>query len=195
MSVVAKVVGIQLQPGDMVTAYINGSLRASTPFSNSNGYNDYVFATVAGETADHNQTVSFSLVRNGQVIPLTGMVDFKANGIEGDSKAPVILTADASTNTNWLNGTGVDVTIYPNPFTHATDIVWEAFNGETAEITITNVQGAVVARFDAQPASNGTQTFRWNGDNLQGGKVMPGIYYVKVKTTAYTQVLQVVKSE
>jgi hypothetical protein len=195
MNVVARVIGIQPQAGDQVAAYINGTLRASVPFSSNSAYADFVFATIAGEAEDHNQTVSFSLIRNGQMIPLTGTVDFKTNGIEGDSKAPLLLTADATTNTSWLSGSDLNVTIYPNPFTNVADIVWEAFDGEMAEITITNAQGAVVARFDAQPASNGTQTIRWNGDNLQGGKVTPGIYHVKVKTNAYTRVLQVIKSE
>ncbi|MFW5724922.1 MAG: LamG-like jellyroll fold domain-containing protein [Bacteroidota bacterium] len=195
MNLIAKVEGIQLLENDLVAAFVNGSLRSSTLFSDMPGYEEYVFLTIAGETHDYNQPVEFRLIRGNESIALDADITFAANAIEGELKIPVILMAGESTNISDYGDDHTGVKLYPNPFTKSVDIQFFSATPGEVEITIVNSQGALVAKFAALPAADGMQKVTWNGENLRGGKVTPGVYYVKIRTNQSTRVFPVVKTE
>lgn len=195
MSMIARVVGLQPHADDVIVAIVNGSIRASAGVSDMKGYEGYVFMTLAGETDDHNQPVEFRLIRGNETFMLDAAITFTVNAIEGHLGAPVLLVAEQATNVDGFDNLNVGVRLYPNPFTHHTDILFHSPGQDEVDVSVVNAQGALVAKFTSLATSDGSHRVRWNGENLHGSKVMPGVYFIKIKTSEFSKVLPVVKSE
>lgn len=77
---------------------------------------------------------------------------------------------------------------YPNPFNPSTTISFNltAENAEGAKISIYNLRGQKIKKFDIRNLKLGMNKIDWNGDDENGNTVSSGIYLYKLKYGNYT---------
>jgi len=82
-----------------------------------------------------------------------------------------------------------DLTITPNPFNNRVQIILgKNWASESAEVTIFDVTGKLITRFDhLDPKS---RQISWDGKDARGRDVPEGIYLIRFKTPDYTETIK-----
>ena len=81
---------------------------------------------------------------------------------------------------------------YPNPFSSSTSIPYDLNKGSDIKVTIYDILGRVVRKFNIGQQSVGTHNLTWNGCNEFGQKVASGIYFYRLDTDGQSQVKKMV---
>jgi glucuronoarabinoxylan endo-1,4-beta-xylanase len=81
---------------------------------------------------------------------------------------------------------------YPNPFSAFTDIPYDLNEGCDIKVTIYDILGRVVRKFDVGQQSVGSHNVTWNGFNDFGQKVASGIYFYRLEASGESQVKKMV---
>jgi glucuronoarabinoxylan endo-1,4-beta-xylanase len=81
---------------------------------------------------------------------------------------------------------------YPNPFSTSTAIPYDLNKGSDIKVTIYDILGRVVRKFDIGQQSVGTHNITWNGCNEFGQKVASGIYFYRLDVNGESQVKKMV---
>ena len=81
---------------------------------------------------------------------------------------------------------------YPNPFSTSTSIPYDLNKGSDIKVTIYDILGRVVRKFEIGQQSNGTHNITWNGNNDLGQKVASGIYFYRLDADGESQVKKMV---
>ncbi len=82
-----------------------------------------------------------------------------------------------------INEEPVFFSVAPNPFKNATDIVIELPKEDRVSINIFDASGRLVKTIANGNLASGRQQFRWNGTDVTGKNLTPGIYYIVAETT------------
>jgi Ca-activated chloride channel family protein len=87
------------------------------------------------------------------------------------------------------------VSVYPNPFTdHVTIDIQLTENSEIEDLTIYDLKGAVVYKFEVNQIKSGSnKSIRWNGLAQNGSAVKPGIYILSYRTLNTSKTLKLIK--
>ena len=72
---------------------------------------------------------------------------------------------------------------YPNPFAQQTKIDYSIHKDENVQLIIYNMKGRLIETLVDKKLQKGNYSVIWNGKNDLNDKVVPGIYYYKLKTT------------
>ncbi|MCB9208672.1 MAG: T9SS type A sorting domain-containing protein [Ignavibacteriales bacterium] len=81
---------------------------------------------------------------------------------------------------------------YPNPFSSSTSIPYNLSKQSKVEVSIYDVLGREVKKFEIGNKSNGYHTLFWNGTNNFGQKVANGIYFYKFSVDGENQIKKMV---
>lgn len=81
---------------------------------------------------------------------------------------------------------------YPNPFSSTTAIPYGLNEESKIEVTIYDILGRVVRKFDAGRQSMGTHSILWDGRNSLGQFVANGVYFYKLNADGQSQVKKMV---
>ena len=180
MSIVA--VSDQMEPGDRILAYVDGSLRGVSDAVDM-GEKQLNFISVAGENRDRD--VSFELERNGDVIARAKTTfSYQANAVLGTLAQPVEL--DFSTPKD-------NISVYPNPFTDKLNIHVAAQSGDIVEIAVYDVLGRLIMKRAQETVTGNFFHTTWNGIVEGNSTSAPGIYLVHVTLNGETSVYKVEK--
>jgi len=84
---------------------------------------------------------------------------------------------------------------YPNPFSSSTAIPYQIKKESDVEVTIYNILGRVVKKFNVGQQSVGLYNVLWDGRNNFGQKVASGVYFYKLSTDNESQVKKMIFSQ
>ncbi len=82
--------------------------------------------------------------------------------------------------------------IRPNPALDRCLLHFALSEKENVSLTIYNVAGAKVKTIVQKTLNEGTYIYEWNGRDEKGHKVLPGVYFVRLKTGDFTSVKKVI---
>jgi len=77
---------------------------------------------------------------------------------------------------------------YPNPFNPTTTIKFAISAPQQVEISIFNLKGQKVRSYNQHYQEPGNYSIVWNGNDDEGKPAGTGIYFYKLKTSAYSQI-------
>ncbi len=81
--------------------------------------------------------------------------------------------------------------VFPNPFTHSANIVFQARPDSQITINIININGLRVRTFKNTATPDGIQTLKWDGTDSKGRKVIPGIYLIQIVSGNHSETTSV----
>jgi len=82
---------------------------------------------------------------------------------------------------------------YPNPFSTATVYNYRVVGASSAvEVGVYNVAGRLVKTLASGPQSQGTYTVTWNGTDEAGVRMAPGVYFLKSRVDAESNVNRII---
>ena len=81
---------------------------------------------------------------------------------------------------------------YPNPFRHTTAIKYQLAAAQQVELCIYNAAGQLVRTIGNAPGNSGSNSAGWDGLDLQGRGVVPGVYFYRLTAGAATHCGRVV---
>ena len=73
-----------------------------------------------------------------------------------------------------------EIGVSPNPMTNQAEISFDITQGSHVMVDIINLNGQRIALLGEDNASSGHLSFSWNVTDLNGNKVSPGLYLVRV---------------
>jgi len=118
-------------------------------------------------------------------------LSFKANEIVGTLSNPFILTTKTTTSVNEnLNIASNSITAYPNPFTNNLSITYKISQTEDVKISIYNQIGMLISTVVDNQVNKGVYTIQLDEKTT---KLKSGVYFVKMESTNYSEVIKVVK--
>jgi hypothetical protein len=82
---------------------------------------------------------------------------------------------------------------YPNPFNPTTTIVYKVpSGGALVTVRVYDVEGRLVRTLVDRYVGGGTHTVDWNGRDRKGNAVASGVYFYRMKTTAFAETRKMV---
>ena len=81
---------------------------------------------------------------------------------------------------------------YPNPFNPVTTLIYELHKDAKVNITIYDILGNQVKTLINNVQNRVYKSIQWNASNNYGQKVETGIYFYKVQTNDYQQVMKII---
>jgi hypothetical protein len=82
---------------------------------------------------------------------------------------------------------------YPNPFSTATVYNYRVVNASSAvEVGVYNVAGRLVKTLASGSQTTGTYTVSWNGTDEAGVRMAPGVYFLKARVDADSNVNRII---
>jgi glucuronoarabinoxylan endo-1,4-beta-xylanase len=81
---------------------------------------------------------------------------------------------------------------YPNPFSSSTAIPYELKTQSDIQVTIYDILGRIVRKFNVGQQSVGLHSVLWDGRNNFGQTVASGVYFYKLSTDAESQVRKMI---
>ncbi|NPA37141.1 MAG: T9SS type A sorting domain-containing protein [Chlorobi bacterium] len=177
-SVLAELKGIDMQPGDIVLAYINNDVRGAAV----QGDDKLLYVSVYGTGADLGDYITFRLKRDDELIELNGGCSFNGNSIEGTLTNPVLITADQSF------GKVKELNVYPNPFDKTLNLQVLLSEETTVSYSIVSIAGEIMY--------NSPEITCYSGINklpVEVSFLTTGVYYIRVKAGDEFEVFKVVK--
>ena len=70
---------------------------------------------------------------------------------------------------------------YPNPFNPTTNISYSVANKGNVELSIYNIKGQLVKKYQQSNQNPGNYSIIWNGFDMNNNKVSSGMYLYKLK--------------
>jgi hypothetical protein len=80
---------------------------------------------------------------------------------------------------------------YPNPFREFTNICWDQKDASPVLISVYNLKGQLVKRFEPQRFESGELV--WAGEDSQGRQVSPGLYFIRLQSGPKVQTGKVLR--
>ncbi len=80
---------------------------------------------------------------------------------------------------------------YPNPFREFTQICWDQKDASPVLISVYNLKGQLVKRFEPQRPESGELV--WSGEDSQGRQVSPGLYFIRLQSGSEVQTGKVLR--
>lgn len=81
---------------------------------------------------------------------------------------------------------------FPNPFNHYTKIHYDLSEDNMVDLTIYDIRGEKVLTVVKRFQNAGSYKIVWRGTNMKGNKVSSGIYFVRLRTDKYTNVIKMI---
>jgi glucuronoarabinoxylan endo-1,4-beta-xylanase len=81
---------------------------------------------------------------------------------------------------------------YPNPFSSSTAIPYEIKNNSDVQVTIFDILGRVVRKFNVPQQAVGRHNILWDGYNNLGYKVADGIYFYRLNVNGESRVKKMI---
>ena len=81
---------------------------------------------------------------------------------------------------------------YPNPFSSTTSIPYNLNKGSDIQVTIYDILGRVIRKFNIGQQSVGTHNIIWNGCNEFGQRVATGVYFYRLNADGESQVKKMI---
>ena len=81
---------------------------------------------------------------------------------------------------------------YPNPFNAKTNVPYSLDKQSTVEIEIYNLLGQKITTLVSESKSKGDHLASWNGRDDNGREVAGGVYFCRMRTPTYTQMIKLV---
>ncbi|MDR0791884.1 MAG: T9SS type A sorting domain-containing protein [Chitinophagaceae bacterium] len=187
MTLLAQVEGFNLQPTDVINAYVGGELSGkATPIHNPLTGNYSFYFNISGET---NQPVYFNVERNGQAIATSASnISYVSNSSIGTPKKPYPITFD---------GASAKTTVYPNPFKdHTTIEVNIPNNGastHSVQLSIFDISGKKVYEQATQQVTGNVYETVWNSSGKNEYGISQGIYIIQITIDGKQQSIKVMK--
>ena len=75
----------------------------------------------------------------------------------------------------------IDINVYPNPTRGMAFISCELLENTSVECALYDINGAEVKKFFISQKCNNS-TLIWDGRDNKGNRVVPGVYFLRVKT-------------
>ncbi|MEG1838158.1 MAG: LamG-like jellyroll fold domain-containing protein [Bacteroidaceae bacterium] len=178
MTMIAQIVGMDVQAGDKLIAYVEGEKRGEASVIRVPGTNnDLFFLTVVGDKAEN---VSVALESNGKTVASSEKVTTYANNqTKGTLAQPMLI--DLSKNAK-------DANIYPSPFDEVLTIKLNVEKEADVNITITDTQGRLIDNFEGCN-KDGNVSIEWKG----AAHLTSGIYMVNIMIDQVKSVYKVIK--
>jgi len=127
-----------------------------------------------------------------------GFVGCNLGDFNGDGKNDIIINNGYPFNTSTVytlaGGQSVDdnyelpitnyeiISVYPNPFTHNTNISFSIKNSNNIQLDIYNIKGQRIKTLVSELMKVGNHEIEWDGRNDYGKPVANGIYFYKLST-------------
>jgi hypothetical protein len=174
--------------------YINNVtfLDTSTPFATGIAYN---ISDPTGQMVFRTNFYEADYI--GQAIP-TGAFQMRVITTQYDDGLQVTARslADFSPVANEDDTNTAEVplliSIYPNPFTGNTNIMFTSKTAEPVAIGIYNLRGQLVRALTSLQTKAGQNSLNWDGKDGQGKPAAPGIYFYNMKGGRYTSTKKMV---
>jgi hypothetical protein len=77
---------------------------------------------------------------------------------------------------------GLNLACYPNPFRESTTIKFSLDQAQNADLAVYNLRGQLICNLQSGEARAGEQELSWDGTDLQGRRVAPGLYFLRLST-------------
>ncbi|HYQ55834.1 MAG TPA: T9SS type A sorting domain-containing protein [Draconibacterium sp.] len=84
--------------------------------------------------------------------------------------------------------------IYPNPFSNEVNIEFVLFGAKRIAVTIYDMYGRKIKKYD-ENFDQGKNIISWNGTNDEGGRVVPGIYFINFISDNFYNTYKVIYHE
>lgn len=81
----------------------------------------------------------------------------------------------------------------PNPFTSETKISYYLSNPTNVQLKIHNLNGSHIFTLTDEFKAPGYYTIEWNGQDVDGNKIKPGIYFYTLQTDTFSKTLRMLK--
>ena len=76
---------------------------------------------------------------------------------------------------------------YQNPFNPSTDIKFSLPSTEKVHLVVYDLLGNVVREMVNEELSPGKYTYKWMGENQNGGRVSAGMYFYRIQAGSFIQ--------
>ena len=76
---------------------------------------------------------------------------------------------------------------YPNPFNPSTEIKFSLPSTEKVHLVVYDLLGNVVREMVNEELSPGKYTYKWMGENQNGGRVSAGMYFYQIQAGSFIQ--------
>jgi hypothetical protein len=115
------------------------------------------------------------------------------DGFNNNLAIPVTMHV-TDTNNNMIPNIGGNllITSYPNPFSQVTHIEYEINKPAYVQAWVSDINGRKIKTMISGSQPAGRYRLIWNGENDNGLKVSPGIYYCTLQTGDKTGTLKLI---
>lgn len=152
-----------------------------------------------------NLTVRYYWDDDVTFLPKNYLFQYKIKAISGDGNK----TSDGYSNILTIMGdgpiskgiarggvavrpTGFEVNSFPNPFNPSATIEYSLPNESDVSITIFNMRGRTVYSTVNEAQQAGYYQVKWSGTDLEGNLVESGMYFLKIQTSEYKDVVKMI---
>ncbi len=87
---------------------------------------------------------------------------------------------------------GWNLSVQPNPFTNATNIIFALPQDDVVSIAIYDLLGRQIRKTEAASFSAGEHSVEWDGEDDAGNRLSKGLYHVRMFTEAHSQSVKAV---
>lgn len=87
-----------------------------------------------------------------------------------------------------LNHNGIDIKVYPNPFTNTLTYSFKVIENSNVHISVIDASGKIIEVLKDQLFSKGQYSFEWNKSNLP-----EGMYYLRIEMDGFDKTTPIVK--
>ncbi|MGZ3899575.1 MAG: T9SS type A sorting domain-containing protein [Bacteroidia bacterium] len=92
-------------------------------------------------------------------------------------------------------GNIVDCFAYPNPFNNSVSLRYVLKSVSNVSIEITDLLGRKTGAYNLGKQTEGSHEWEWDGKNDRGDKVVPGVYFYKIKAGDFTFKNKIIKQD
>ncbi len=82
---------------------------------------------------------------------------------------------------------GLNLACYPNPFRESTTIRFSLDQAQNADLAVYNLRGQLICNLQSGETRAGEHELSWDGTDLQGRRVAPGLYFLRLSTAQKSQ--------
>jgi hypothetical protein len=95
-----------------------------------------------------------------------------------------------------LDATSPRLHLYPNPFSHTTDIRWQITDNSESKLRIFDITGRLVKDFSGQSSMTGNQSsVTWHGRDERDRRLPAGIYFIQLDTETHSETQKIILVE
>jgi flagellar hook assembly protein FlgD len=88
-----------------------------------------------------------------------------------------------------------EISIFPNPFRHQTNIHFEILKKARVNVWVYNIKGELQTTLISAEKEPGKIELNWDGTDSNGKRVSPGLYIVRVQATnwSYSKKIELIR--